>query len=123
MSNLIFIQNNKKYEVYPYDLGLGSGQNKGVMSWDDAIKSCKILNSRKSFHKLGGGWRLPNNEELNLLFMKKENLGIIPLRGYWSSDEYEIDNSFAYYQYFFNGVQYVFEKKLKSFVRPIRILE
>ena len=122
MSNLIFVDNNITYEVYPYDLGFGRRETQGIMSWDDGIKACKILNSRNSFHKLGDNWRLPNKDELNLMFKKKETLDIVPLHGYWSSDEFEEDKRLAYYQYFFTGVQYVFDKKFPSFVRPIRIL-
>jgi hypothetical protein len=109
MSNLIIIDNNIKYEVYPYDLGYGKGTIEGLMTWYYAMESCK---------NLGDGWKLPTKDELHLMFKKKETLGILPLHGYWSCDEYNITS--AYYQYFFTGVQYVFEKRFPSFARPIR---
>jgi hypothetical protein len=119
MEKLIIVDNNIKYEVYPYDLGYGNeGTIKGLMPWDYAMKACKILNSRKDLHKLGDGWMLPTKEELDLMYRKKEYLGILPLHGYWSCDEYDAYS--AYYQYFFTGVQYVFEKRMPSFARPIR---
>ncbi len=109
MEKLIILDNNIKYEVYPNDLGYGNGTIDGVMSWHYAIQSCK---------NLGDGWMLPTKEELDLMYRKKEYLGILPLHGYWSCDEY--DASSAYYQYFFTGVQYVFDKSFPSFARPIR---
>jgi hypothetical protein len=122
MSNLIIVDNNIKYEVYPYDLGYGNeGTIKGLMTWHYAMEACKILNGRKDFHKLGDGWMLPTRKELNLMYRKKENLCILPLHGYWSCDEYDINS--AYYQYFFTGVEYVFEKKFTAFARPIRKLQ
>lgn len=109
MADLIIIDNNIKYQIYPYDLGYGNIPNQALMTWHDAIKSCELL---------GDGWRLPNKEELYLIYKKKENLQIIPLHGYWSSDEFDKDS--AYYQYFFTGIQYIFNKSFPCFVRPIR---
>ena len=45
---------------------------------------------------------------------------MLPLKGYWTCDEY--DKNSAYYQYFFTGTQYVLEKKIPSYARPIRQL-
>jgi hypothetical protein len=113
MSNLIIVDNNIKYEVYPDDLGYGNaGTIKGLMSWHYSMEVCK---------NLGNGWMLPTREELYLMYRKKENLRILPLHGYWSCDEYDITS--AYYQYFFTGVEYVFEKKFTAFARPIRKLQ
>jgi len=112
MEKLIIVDNNIKYEVYPYDLGYGNGTVEGLMTWYYAMESCK---------RLGEGWTLPTKEELDLMYRKKEYLGILPLHGYWSCDEYDAYS--AYYQYFFTGVQYVFEKRMPSFARPIRKLQ
>lgn len=111
MEKLIITDNNIRYEIYPHDLGYGNGTIDGIMSWHYAMESCK---------RLGDGWRLPTKDELYLLYKKKENLGILPLHGYWSSSE--VDKDHAHYQYFFTGVQYVFDKSFPSFARPIRIL-
>ena len=109
MQKLIIVDNNIKYEVYPYDLGYGNGTVEGLMPWYYAMESCK---------RLGEGWMLPTKEELDLMYRKKEYLGILPLHGYWSCDEY--DEYSAYYQYFFTGAQYVYKKEMPSFARPIR---
>jgi hypothetical protein len=92
-----------KYEVFGFDLG------NTQMNWYDAKLSCENIGDR---------WRLPNKDELNLLYKNKEILGILPLRGFWSISE--LDNEFAHYQYFFNGMQYVFVKTFYAYVRPIR---
>jgi hypothetical protein len=109
MQKLIIVDNNIKYEVYPYDLGYGNGTVEGLMTWYYAMESCK---------RLGEGWTLPTKEELDLMYRKKEYLGILPLHGYWSCDEYDAYS--AYYQYFFTGNQYILDKKVPSFARPIR---
>jgi hypothetical protein len=102
MQTIIFGKDTK-YEVFPIDLG------NTQMTWYDAKKSCE---------NIGDGWRLPDKNELNLLYKHKEILKILPLHGFWSITE--VDNDFAHYQYFFNGMQYVFVKTFYAYVRPIR---
>ena len=53
------------------------------MSWDNAQIACS---------QLGFGWRLPTNDELNLLFQNKAKIGGFKNDGYWSSVENDLDN-------------------------------
>jgi hypothetical protein len=120
MEKLIIIDNEIKYEVSPNDLlgyyNLYNSSSKlleshktGLMSWDFAMEFCK---------KMGDDWMLPNKEQLYLMYKKKEYLKMLPLYGYWTRDEHDKKN--AHYQYFFTGTQYILDKKVPSFARPIR---
>ena len=121
MEKLIIIENDIKYEVYPNELlgnfnlfnssKLVKSHQTELMGWDYAMETCK---------NYGEGWMLPNKDQLYLMYKKKEYLGMLPLKGYWTCDEY--DKNSAYYQYFFTGTQYVLEKKIPSYARPIRQL-
>jgi hypothetical protein len=57
--------------VAQYELPYGA-------SWDQAKKECKLL---------GKGWRLPNKEELNLIFKNRDKIGFYFSELYWSSTE------------------------------------
>ena len=66
----------------------------GIMSWVDAKKACADL---------GDGWRLPTNDELNILFENREKIddlknGGSENQGYWSSTEFSRGK--ALWQYF-----------------------
>ena len=74
------------FEVYHKDLG--------IMNWKDAKKACEELEE---------GWRLPNKEELNLMYLDKEVIGGFANDYYWSSTEF--DNDYAWLQGFSNGSQ------------------
>jgi len=58
---------------YPKDLG-----------WDEANKATSTI---------GSGWRLPSKEELNEIYLNKENLNIKSEGAYWSSSETEDDKT------------------------------
>jgi len=49
-----------------------------VMTWRDAKIACA---------KLGNGWRLPNKDELNILYKNKDKIGGFANSSYWSSTE------------------------------------
>jgi hypothetical protein len=82
------------------------------MNWDDAIKACKSL---------GNGWRLPNKDELNLLFQNKYKIGVFANNYYWSSTEGPVLSSF-WFKGFANGSQSYCDKSFIFFVRAIRDL-
>ena len=84
-------------------------QDLGDMTWDDAVKACADL---------GEGWRLPTNEELNILFENKDKIGGFAIKSYWSSTEVGIYG--AWNQYFFNGYQFNDFKFNHGYVRPVR---
>jgi hypothetical protein len=87
-------------EVYPYDLG--------IMSWQESIESCK---------KLGNGWRLPTRNELNLMFIQKDN-SFSFTNSYWSSTEG--DDQTIWVQQFFYGSQMLFDKNRRCNIRPVK---
>ena len=81
------------------------------LNWIDAKTSCL---------KLGNGWRLPNQDELNILFKNRKKIGFFQTSFYWSSVEDDEDN--AWYQDFFMGNTNSNNKISKFNVRAIRNL-
>lgn len=70
----------------------------------------------------GGGksdWFLPSKDELNLLYLQKEILGMSTIADYWSSSEVGV--GVVWSQHFLNGGQYNNVPKVNTqTVRPIR---
>jgi len=70
-------------------------------NWNSANDMCALLN-------INGytGWRLPNREELNLMYvnLKQKNIGNFGNDAYWSSTEEQRVLTFTMYQFFSNGV-------------------
>ena len=79
------------FEFYHKDLG--------IMDWENATKACA---------ELGDGWRLPTKEELNFIYINKDDIGGLQdgregnqpfhMRCYWSSTEKGV-------QFFDDGLQ------------------
>ena len=76
------------------------------LNWNDAVKACAAL---------GEGWRLPTQDELNVMYQKKDAIGGFcqePLAGYWSSTPHGTilsngeDDGRRWYQMFNNGDKY-----------------
>ncbi|MFH1860352.1 MAG: DUF1566 domain-containing protein [bacterium] len=70
----------------------------------------------------GGGyddWYLPSKHELNLLYQQKDVVGGFDNNFYWSSTEY--NSNFAWFQFFFNGGQYLYSKFAPFYVRAVRV--
>ena len=65
-----------------------------LMDWNAAMAACASLDS---------GWRLPNKDELNLLYLNADSIGGFKYEDYWSSTK--SDPLSAFHQYFFNGFQ------------------
>ena len=64
-------------------------------------------------------WYLPSLEELNLLYLQKNVVGVFAVGFYWSSTEYATNDAWS--QYFTNGFQnYVNGKVSLSSVRAVR---
>lgn len=85
----------------------------GTADWDEAVLECTDYRS-------GGftDWRLPNTDELNLLFLQKERVGEFVKFSYWSSTTYA--DHFAWFQDFNTGVQDNDFKDNTCYVRAIR---
>jgi hypothetical protein len=94
------------------------------MNWYDAKKACEAL---------GEGWRLPTQDELNILFQNRDKIGgwaFTPgfgYRFYWSSMEYMGEecygrpgNECAFKKYFRSGTGIFTYKKDKNQVRAVR---
>ena len=80
------------------------------MNWDDAMKACADL---------GGGWRLPTKDELNILYENKDKIGGFANEYYWSSTE--SDNNYAWFQDLEYGSQHVNLFKVSTgYVRAVR---
>ena len=74
------------------------------MNWKDANIECA---------KLGNGWRLPTNDELNLLFQNKAKIGGFKNDGYWSAEENDLDNA---WHKDFNQGKFTYGNKYNGYV-------
>ena len=83
-----------------------------TMTWGDAKIACA---------KLGNGWRLPNKDELNILYKNKDKIGGFADHYYWSSTEFDYHlNVYAWNQSFYTGLQDNVAKFSAGYVRAIR---
>ena len=89
------------------------------MSWEEANLACNSLGSR---------WRLPNSEELNILYENRTSIGL-SAESYWSSTEdvnqpkqfwYTSSPSSAWAYSFSNGISGFVPKKMDGSVRAVR---
>jgi len=81
------------------------------LKWDEAFKACT---------KLGPGWRLPNKDELNLLFLNKGKIGGFSGPYYWTVSE--SSDGRAWLQFFNDGTQDDYYKISKCWVRAVHDL-
>ena len=89
------------------DLG---GPDVGEMNWNEAKEACA---------KVGGGWRLPTKDELNILYENMDKIGGFSDEKYWSSTEGDFYNR-ACTQIFYHGYQGSHEMHLYCSVRAVR---
>jgi hypothetical protein len=64
-------------------------------------------------------WRIPNQFELNEMYLQKVAIGGFANSSYWSSTEL-VSDAFAYRQNFFNGFQSTSYKRSTHYVRAVR---
>ena len=76
------------------------------------------MNWFDSVSKLGNNWRLPNKNELELLYKQKDTIENFSMYAYWSSTEYNDQEAWA--QFFNAGDKYPQSKNLQSNVRAVR---
>ena len=84
-------------------------KTKQNLTWEEAKAYCKSL---------GDGWRMPTRVELLLMYEAKEEIGGFAGNYYWSSTEG--DNYLAWLQYFYNGLQYYYNKSSIYNVRAVK---
>jgi hypothetical protein len=82
------------------------------MNWQSAKNACS---------NLGKGWRLPTNDELNLLFQNKDNIGGFISSSYWSS--VQNDDEYAWGWYFGDGKMEEYKKDVKLYVRAVKTIK
>lgn len=81
--------------------------------WNEAVKFCTDYR--------GGGfddWYLPAIDELNLLYLNKDQVGTFTRFSYWSCTEYA--EHFAWFLHFYNGIRDNDFKDNTCYVRAIR---
>ena len=100
-------------EVMTEDLDLNTNNLANASNnWDRAKKACADL---------GGGWRLPTIDELNVLYENKDKIGGFFNVYYWSSTEDVSDRMWVQDLNNNNGVQIrSWEKYLSGSVRAVR---
>jgi hypothetical protein len=86
------------------------------MTWSEAKRACAAL---------GNGWRLPTKEELNELYIHKDEIGGFANVGfanaeYWSSSENT--STGTRYQNFYDGFQGLDDENNTDYVRAVRSL-
>lgn len=93
-----------------------SNCGEGRFVWNDAVAACHdfVSNGYRD-------WFLPNKEQLNQLYLKKNVVGSFAdySTGYWSSSESTVNN--AWLQLFINGFQSHGHKVYLNRIRPVRI--
>jgi hypothetical protein len=121
--------NESFVDTYAYGNGIGAGEgnSQGIRRWQGYCSSCYASELCQDL-SLGGetDWYLPSKYELNLMFenigqgnaLGLGNIGNFANNYYWSSTE--IDNKFAWRQYFGNGFQNYFNKDATNSVRAVR---
>jgi hypothetical protein len=114
----------QKLEVAPHDLtGDGTiGSASGTFSWANAFNYCKNVPLD------GGGWRLPTQRELQLMYIFKPALesiftgvggtALLSTAVYWSATE--ANDSYSWYVIFTNGATNNGSKTANNSVRCVR---
>ena len=82
------------------------------MKWEDAKKACALL---------GKGWRLPNENELATLYLKRAKIGGFPGDSYWSSTER--NDNYAVLKGTIVGLQDFGYKYTEYYVRAVRTIK
>jgi hypothetical protein len=85
----------------------------GEADWNEAVEEAAAYQ--------GGGfadWRLPDEVELNLLYLAKDQVGKMVRFSYWSATEYA--THFAWFQHFGSGERENDFKDNTCYIRAIR---
>jgi len=88
----------------------------GSHTWDEAKKQIEFLNNLN--YQGFSNWQLPTREELNKMYLNKDEIGSFSVYGYWSSTENSTGT--AWNQSFYFGYQYYSDKNYNLLVRCVR---
>jgi hypothetical protein len=91
-----------------YTLQIAQHDFPNQMSLADAKKACEGL---------GDGWRLPTKDELNSMYINKNEISGFSASAYWSSSEI---GPFGWIQYFNYGGRIQEPKANRCYVRAVR---
>jgi len=114
---LSFAQDSKEIIGKPIKIGnllVAQYDFPKLMNWDNSIKACAAL---------GKGWRLPNKDELNILYQNKAKIGIFSYINYyyWSSTKARVLN-YILVQNFSDSEPIMHNMGSTNFVRAVRSL-
>jgi hypothetical protein len=103
--------------------GSGAEIGDGYNNTNDILQDCPNAPAALAARSVGAQWFLPSAKELNQMYVNKTTLeGVSGFTAfssfYWSSTE--LDNGYAWGQYFFNGNQNLINKSSTSNVRAVR---
>jgi hypothetical protein len=104
-----------KVEIYGMIIEIWEEDLPLKMTKDDAEKACS---------QLGEGWRLPDLEEMEIIYdeLFSENKGNFKSKGsYWISDLTPDDFLMSFD--FFEGITQMSTESLKEWVRPVRTFD
>jgi len=101
-------------QTVPHGLIAANRDLSGTFDWKEAKAACERLDDN-GFKD----WHLPNRDELNKLFLKKNVIGGFTDTDYWSSSVYDIQN--AYSQHFFDGYNDFTSTRDRLRVRAVRV--
>jgi hypothetical protein len=99
------------------EIGDGEDNTTGILAY------CSNSPAALAARSYGAEWFLPSINELNEIYINRATLEAVPgfsafSNFYWSSTE--LDNDFAWRQYFDNGVQNYYFKDDANYVRAVR---
>ena len=97
ISCLCFAQDAKEIIGKPIKIGnllVAQHDFPKTMNWNDAKVACT---------KLGKGWRLPNKNELNTMYINRDKIGGFARGDYWRASE--SNSNIAWGQRFIDGRQ------------------
>jgi hypothetical protein len=109
-------------------IGTGSANTTAIIANQGAVETAYAAGLARAYS--GGGytdWFLPSKEELHQMYQNKAMINSTATANsgsnftnyyYWSSTEVDLNN--AWYQYFVNGNQFVYDKIYTGFVRAVR---
>jgi hypothetical protein len=104
-------------------VGQGAEIGHGFNNTNAILYDCPNAPAALAARSLGPDWFLPSINELNQMYINKDDLEAVSgftafSNYYWSSTDY--DNNIAWFQFFYDGYQYITNKDNPTIVRAVR---